>query len=301
MKTNHHRSLVLCALAIALGVSTGYAQKAKPAQKPKKTIIFAILDEGKSIEPIAFVNKGKLEPTANGSDEESVINAFAKEYYKPGTVYSMLAGGAGSGTVAVKAANNKSECGKNTAVVTASTKTILKGNIMSLATNGPIKNKVFNRRRPTPAERSDIEALVKAEYAKNKVKPIELHSQNLTALDVNNDGRPEFVGSYWVEIDKLTRGLLFFIAEKSQAGKITMTYTDYRLVDQASVMSGDIKAVDDGVYHELLLDAYDYDGDGNGEIFTYESSFEGAGFTAYKRSGSKWIKAIEVSNYHCAF
>jgi hypothetical protein len=55
------------------------------------------------------------------------------------------------------------------------------------------------------------------------------------------------------------------------------------------------------VYHELLLDVYDYDGDGKNEIFTYEQSFEGAGFTAYKKSGSKWTKAIEVANYHCGY
>lgn len=290
------------AIVFVFSVSNVFAQKPKPVVKSGKRIIFAVLNDGKSIEPVAYVNKGKVEPTVNGSDDKAIVAAFAKSYYKPGTNYQLVFGGALAGTVTVKAANIKSECAPNTAVVnTSPVKTPLKGFVMALATNGEIKKKSSVRRRPTAGEKSDIESLVKAEYAKNKLTPDVLHYQNLTALDVNNDGRIEFVGSYWIEVDKLTRALLFFIAEKDSKGKLAMSYSDYRSIDQASTMSGAIKDVDDGIYHELLLDVYDYDGDGNSEIFTYEQSFEGAGFTAYKKKGSKWIKAIEVANYHCGY
>ena len=66
-------------------------------------------------------------------------------------------------------------------------------------------------------------------------------------------------------------------------------------------MSQEIKDVDDGIYHEVLLDSYDFDGDGVNEIFTTQPSFEGAGFTAYQRKGSKWTNIFENSNYHCAY
>jgi len=66
-------------------------------------------------------------------------------------------------------------------------------------------------------------------------------------------------------------------------------------------MSGEIKSVDEGVYHELLLDTFDYDGDGTAEIFTYTQSFEGAGFDAYRRSGGKWVRAFDYANYHCGY
>lgn len=294
---------MLCALTVALSASAAFGQKAKPAApKPQKSVIFAVLNDGKTLEPIAYVNKGKLEPTVNGSDEAGIIAAFAKSYYKTGTKYQMLFGSAAAGTVSVTSANNKAECAPNTAnVTTSSTKTTLKGFVMSLATNGAIKNTAGVRRRPTADERAEIEALVKTEYAKSKLTPKVLHSQNLTVLDVNNDGRPEYVGSYWIEIDKNTRGLLFFIAEKAASGKIGMNYADGRMIDKGSVMSGSMKDVEDGIYNEVLLEAYDYDGDGSAEIFTYEPSFEGAGFTAYKRSGGKWEKAVEVSNYHCGY
>jgi hypothetical protein len=303
MKQNHHKLLSLCALAVISLASSAFGQKAKPAiQKTQKSVIFAVLNDGKTLEPVAYVNKGKLEPAVNGSDDSGVIAAFAKTYYKPGTKYQMLFGSAAGGTVSVVSANNKAECAPNTANATAtSSKTTLKGFVMSLATNGTIKNTASVRRRPTAAERTEVESLVKAEYARNNLTPKVLHSQNLTVLDVNNDGRPEFVGSYWIEIDKTTRGLLFFIAEKQASGKVTFNYSDYHAVDQQSVMSGALKDVDDGVLNEVLLEAYDYDGDGNAEIFTYQPSFEGAGFFAYKRSGDKWEKALEVANYHCGY
>jgi hypothetical protein len=67
-------------------------------------------------------------------------------------------------------------------------------------------------------------------------------------------------------------------------------------------MSGEITALDEGIYHEMLLDTLDYDADGTGEIFTHVRSFEGAGFMVYKRgAGGKWTKVFEGSNYHCAF
>jgi hypothetical protein len=66
-------------------------------------------------------------------------------------------------------------------------------------------------------------------------------------------------------------------------------------------MGDDIGAIDNGVHHELLLDVFDYDSDGTKEIFTYAPSFEGAGFTVYRRDAGKWVKAFEASNYRCAF
>lgn len=301
----NRRFLYFVAVAVMLTffcVTAGFAQKSKPVQKAPKQIIFAVLSDGKSLEPIAYINKGLLEPSVNGSDGSDIISAFAKTYYKPATKYTLVFGGASAGTVTVKSANNKYECAPNTANVTVSSaKANLRGNVMALATNADVKSKTIERRRPTVVERREIESLVNGIYAANKLTPKKLNSQNLTVLDVDNDGRPDFVGSYWVDVDKSTRALVFFIAEKGSDGKIKVTYDDFRTIDQGSVMSGDIKDVDNGIYHELLLDAFDYDGDGKSEIFTYTASFEGAGFTAYKKVGDKWTKAIEVSNYHCGY
>ncbi|MBV9216954.1 MAG: hypothetical protein JO053_12340 [Acidobacteria bacterium] len=286
----------VCVLFVAGGIAA--------AQKPVKPIIFAVLSDGTSAEPIAYVNKGKLEAAVGGDASPNVISAFDKAYYKPGTVYKLIFGGANVGTVTAKSSDPKAECSKNMGTVTTkSSKVTLKGLVMGLATSAPIKSTTGSfRRKPTDAEKAEMDALAKAEYAKQKLTPKLLHYQNLTAIDVDNDGKPEFVASYWIEIDKLTRGLLFFIAQRGSNGKYSIGYREYRTIDQSGLMSGaSLKDIDEGTLHELLLDSYDYDGDGTGEIFTYKQSFEGAGFTVYKRNGSKWAKAFEGSNYHCGF
>ncbi|HEX3101406.1 MAG TPA: hypothetical protein VHQ01_06440 [Pyrinomonadaceae bacterium] len=298
MKNRNLCVAVFAAMLLSLSAVGAFAQKA--AAKP---IIFAVLGDGKSLEPIAYINKNKLEPPANGSDAVNIVAAFNKAYYKPGAVYKLIFGGASAGTVTAKSSDAKAECSKNVGTATTSaTKTPLKGLVMGLATNGPVKTTTVSyRRKPTAAEKDEIDALAKAEFVKQKLTPKVLRYQNLTALDVDNDGKADIVGSYWVEIDKQTRGLLFFIASKDSKGKYAMGYHEYRSIDQANVMSGEIKAVDDGVLHELLLDVYDFDGDGTAEIFTYEQSFEGAGFNVYHRSGSKWTRIFEGSNYHCGY
>jgi hypothetical protein len=186
--------------------------------------------------------------------------------------------------------------------VTSGNKTPLKGLVMGLATNAQARTNGY-RRKPTAAEKTEMAGLAKTEFLKHKLTPTEknLHYQNLTAIDVDGDGKAEIVASYWIEIDKLTRGLLFFIAQKGSSGKYSIAVRNYRSVDQSGVMSGEIKNIDEGVLHELLLDSFDVDGDGVNEIFTYTQSFEGAGFNVYRRSGSKWAKSYEFNNYHCGY
>lgn len=277
------------------------AQNSKP-----KTIIFGVLNDGSTLEPIAFVEKGKLTPTVNGSDESTIITAFNKTYYKPKTTYSLIFGGIKTGSVTVKSSDPKSECSANMANVTyQSTKARLKGFVMALATNASTKNTATGvRRLPTAAERVQIETLVRAEFTKQKVAASaqkNLRYHNLTALDANSDGSAEFVGSYWVVTSKTERALLFFIADKNKSGKYALDFSEFKAVKESEVMSGEIKHVDEGIYNELLLDVFDYDADGTGEIFTYIQSFEGSGFNVYRRENSKWTKSFEGSNYHCGY
>lgn len=280
------------------------AQKiASSSRKSVKPIIFAVLNDGLSLEPVAYIDKGKLEEMVTGSDEPAAILTFDKAYYKKGTAYTLIFGGAAAGTSSVKSSNPNAECSKNVATaVTKTSKTPLKGNVMALATNAPSKSTAGFRRKPTAAEKIEADSIAKAEFAKQKLTPKVLRFHNLTAVDLDNDGTAEIVGSYWVDIDKTTRGLLFLIAGKGNSGKYTVGYEEYRRVDQGNIMGGgSIKDVDGGIYNELLLDFYDIDGDGTGEIFTYVPGYEGAGFNVYRRNGSKWTRTFEGSNYHCAF
>ncbi|HEY0426433.1 MAG TPA: hypothetical protein VGC76_01380 [Pyrinomonadaceae bacterium] len=305
MKKTFFAKTLVCLLTVFLSISATSAQKNKPVKTKAKPIIFAVLNDGKTLEPIAVIDNGKLTQASDGGDDAKKIAAFVKTYYQPKTTYQLVFGGAGDGTVTIDKSNAASDCAKNMAEVTTVAKTAkLSGLVMGLATSAPI-NKIAKviRRKPTPAERAEIEALVRAEYAKQKVSDNvlkNLHYHNLTALDVDNDGSAEMVGSFWIETAPTERALLFFIADKT-GGKYSFGYSDFKIVKQDEVMSGNIKDLDNGVYNELLLDILDYNGDKTSEIFTYVESFEGAGFNAYKREGGKWVKAFEGSNYHCAF
>lgn len=303
MKANRFESFVVSALVLASTVTPLVGQRKNPPAKPPKQIIFAVLYDGAVLEPVAYINGRRLENPVGGDSDKGIINAFSKVYYKNGTTYRFVFGGTGAGSVTVKKSNATGDCSRNTAQIGVnSPKVIPKGFVMGLATNAVIKNKAAGvRRRPTTAERNEAEALVKKEFAKQKLTATVLKSQNLTAIDVNNDGKLELVGTYWIEVDKFTRDLLFFIADKGANGKYTIGVANYSRIEQKDVMSQNIKDVDDGVYHEVFLESFDFDGDGVNEIFTYQPSFEGAGFTAYKRVGKKWDNIFENANYRCGY
>lgn len=274
------------------------------AQKGRKPVIFAVLQDGRMLEPIAFVQDGKLKGPEGDGAAMSNGAEFGKVYYKKGAKYNLIFGGTNAGTATVTKFESV-ECMPNMALTSvASTKTKLGGFVMALAVDPSLKISGSGlRRKPTAAERTAVEALVRAELQKNKVsasatKTLRYH--NLTAIDANNDKNVELVGSYWVPTSATSRALLFFIAEPT-GGKFKFGFTEFREVKQEEVMSGEIGAVDKGVYHELLLDVFDYNGDGVSEIFTYGEGFEGASFTAYRKMDGKWIRDFEGSNYHCGY
>jgi hypothetical protein len=306
MKKISFVKIFACLLIVILLISPIAAQRRKPVKTKTKPIIFAVLNDGKTLEPIAVIDKGVLVETSDGSDDIKKITAFTKMYYAPKATYRLVFGGVDAGTVTINKSDPNAECSKNTAeVTTVSPKAKLSGLVMGLATSAPTNKTAKGvRRLPTFPERAEIEKLVRAEFAKLKVSASalkNLHYHNLTALDVDNDGTAEMVGSFWVETAPTERALLFFIAEKKADKLYAIGFSDSKIIKQEDVMSGEIKAVDEGVLNELLLDVLDYNGDKTSEIFTYVQSFEGSGFNAYKREGGKWVKAFEGSNYHCGY
>ncbi len=293
-------------LAFLFFASTAGAQTAA-RRSTARAPIFAVLGDGTSIEPIGYVDgRGRMTPAIDGGSERRVLNAFHKTYFAKGKTYPLIFGGASAGLVTVTSSDPSAECinflGK---VTTKTTKTPLKGNVMALATAIKLSKPGSGvRRLPTPAERSEIETLIRAEYAKNGVPEsatANLRSHNLTALDVDSDANAELVGTYWVDLSPTDRGLLFFIAHRGADGKYVFGHSEYGKVAQSETMSEDIKDVDSGVYHERLLDIFDVDGDGVSEIFTYVMSFESAGFNVYKRKTNGWGLHFETSNYHCGY
>lgn len=298
------KKISIFAVLILLTVSAAFSQKrGKTAAKPKP-VVFAVLDDGKTLEPIGEIDKGELIAIPGEGDDKSLMN-FVRTYYQPKTNYSLIFGGKLNGLVSVVSSNPKSDCGKNLATVaTKSSRTNLKGLVMGLATNArtqAVSNGV--RRFPTYTERAEAEALVRAEFAKQGVSEEaikNLHYYNLTALDFNNDGKAEMVGTFWTESSPKERNLLFFIAEQASNGKYEFGYSDYQKITPDDLMSGELKDLDE-LGGELLLDILEYNGDNTAEVFTINRAFEGNNFYVYSKIDGKWKRVYEGYNYHCAY
>jgi hypothetical protein len=274
--------------------------KAKP---PQHSVVFAVLDSGKRVEPIASIAGGKLGDVSTGEGEGK---KFATSFYKPGSAYAVIFGGVADGKLSIVKSNIGTECGGSSAETKATpVKAKLSSLVMALATNAKLKaDEVGYRRRPTTEERAEIEKLVRAEFTKQgtpdaAVKNLKYH--NLTAVDLDRDDKAEFVGSYWIAPSADERRLLFFIAGNDAAGKLGFMVNDYSLVKPDDVMTSDVKDLDSGVGHELLIDVLDVDGDGVREIFTIGQAFEGNNYHVYKRAAGKWSKVHETYSYRCAY
>jgi hypothetical protein len=294
------KKIITLSLLIAMFASIVTAQKTA-----MKKAVFAVAFDGKSIEPIAFIEDGKLTAPVGGDADGKALTDFVRVFYKPKTTYDLIFGGAVAGKVTAIKGNAAADCAKNVGTVaTTSAKVKLKGLVMALATNAATPKVTSYRRLPTAVERREIEKSVREELTTNKVSAKNqkvLRYLNLTAVDVNHDETPEFVGSYWVSTSATERGLLFFIAEKDANGSYALSQNSFNLVKQKDVMSGAIKDIDEGIYHELFLDVFDVDGDGSSEIFTMTQSFEGNSFTVYSKGKDGWSKSFEGSNYHCGY
>ena len=299
-----NKALRLLAAALFLSLNIA-AQLPNLTLQPAKPIIFAVVYDGSTIEPIAYIEKGELMRAESGGDTRDSLIAFSNTYYKPKSTYTLVFGGAADGKVQINRTYSPGDCsGNSTDVSTKPKKSVLKGSVMALATNADIRlTSEGVRRRPTPAERAEIEALVRAEFRKQKgsAKIMKLRNHNLTAVDVDRDGQMEFIGSYWIAPEDNERRLLFFIAEKSGTGKYSLVLSDFQRYTPENIMSEDPKDLDGGVYHELLLDVFDVNGDGVSEIFTTTQAFEGRNFHVYSREGDKWVKNFETYNYRCVY
>ena len=303
--------LVVAMTLLAVLFVTPIAAQKRPKKGPvkpaaKRPIIFAVISDGKWLEPIALVdNKVLKEPVSGGGANVAELTAFGARHYVPGTKYRLIFGGKQAGTVRVESSDPSSDCTSNQAQNTYSSPSAkLKGNVMALATNVPTTTVGSGvRRLPTAAERASIEALVRTKFTEHGVPAgalSPLQYLNLTALDVDSDGKEEFVGTFWAKTSADKRTLLFFIAQKGSSG-IELGYSELADIPKAEVMSDDLSDVDRGILQEKLLDVFDVDGDGTAEVFSIDQSFEGATFRVYRRTGAEWRRIYEFYNYHCGF
>ena len=284
-------SLLVCAQGVA-----GARQKTArtvAAQGGGGAVVLAVSKHEANVttEPVVIYRGGAyVKPPV---EDEAGSRSFVREYFRPGRQFRILSGGGEAGALTVSKYLEPG-CVGLVAEAKAETQARLGGRVKALATDsqtlggGPVA-----RRAPTEAERARAVELARASYAKNRV-PAALVSKmevvNLTATDLDRDGRFELVGS--------------FLVEKKGAPAAANAYTLFLIMEPAGET---LKAAwewfhrgYEGEYADRhFIDQVDFDGDGVGEIVAEGTYYESNDYVIYKRQQGRWRPVYQGGGGGC--
>ena len=153
-----------------------------------------------------------------GDEDKAGQKKFAAEYFAGGRTYRLISGGGDAGSVAVKKWSEG--CNNVHAEVTPSTSVRLGGQVKALATTSDsLGKRASSRRAPTDEERTGVMTLVKSIYTQNRTPAGLIPSikvTNLTATDLDGDGKYELVGSFTLAAKNKFERDLFLIAHQQE-------------------------------------------------------------------------------------
>lgn len=262
------------------------------AQTRSSAVVFIISGSGSeaSMDAVVVVDGKQLRAPYNGEKEEAQ-KKFGEQYFAAGKVYRVIFGGGEAGTVKV----DKWSVGCNNihAQVTTATSAKLGGRVMALATSSATLGKrSVSRRPPTEAERSAVLALMKSIYQQNRT-PATLMSQikvsNLTATDLDGDGKYEIIGSFALAAKNKFERDLFLIA-KPQGDKFVADFVKFQAYQPPP---------EEFLYGIDYVEQLDLDGDGVGEVFAEQGGFDGYAWLIFKKVAGRWRQVHEMAGDAC--
>lgn len=274
-------SLVFLALLASFHSQANSSATARSGQRNTSIVIFAIWGEsgeGSMDAVVVFRNKRFLEPFTD--EQKDRQKAFAEEYLTPGRKYRLIFGGGEAGTVTVKKWSEG--CNSVHAEVGTSTSVRLGGQVKALATNSDsLGQRASSRRAPTDAERASVMKLVKRIYSQRRTPAGLIPSikvTNLTATDLDGDGKYEMIGSFTLAATNKFERDLFLIA-KSVGPGLRADFVKFQAYQPPP---------EEFLYSIDLVDQLDVDGDGVGEVFAVQGGFDGYGYLIFKKMGGRW-------------
>lgn len=280
---------------------------------PKSVVLFCVSSAGPtetSLEPLLIIDGGKYANPVAGDSDASELTQFGKTFYGSGTKYRLLFGGGEAGSVSVVKPSIDSECFRTGASVKLNAQANIKlnRNVMALATNSESVGRAqISRRAPTPSERAEgIRVAKKSFEAKGTPTAIlpTIGVVNLTATDLDGDGKAELIGTFVVKQTKgvASRHVLFLIAEQQGQSYQAALSNVERFTTKDIMSGGSLNSIGaEGIYTERLVDQLDLDADGTGEVISITNGFEGVTYKIYSRHAGTWLSVYEFGSYRCAF
>lgn len=271
-------------------------------KKSQKSVLFCLerYEDGKTaMEPIVILSSGKflapptgIESTEDLADQDVESVKFLKNYYRKGQSYRVVFGTAEDGTVTVMKPQ-ESGCVSLSAQVSVASSVKLGGRVYALATDHPTLGvgKKRSRRAPTPEERSAAIAIAK-DFLRGKKVPAALMKLmqvgNLTAVDLNGDGKDELVGNF--EIDQSdtvleARSLFFILSPVGVEFKIA--FSEY------------YQGSEEQYRRSIFIDHLDLDGDDISEVIVRTTYYESFSYSIIKNKGGKWVNVYTGGESGC--
>jgi hypothetical protein len=275
---------------------SGAQTKAPQAAASKETVVFAVKKyDMAQMEPVVIVRRGAYvkppidESDVTGGDIEAQSKRFIGEYFRPARKYRLLFGGGESGTVAVEKYLEPG-CVGMVAEVKTETQARLGGEVQALAVSSDTVGRgASSRRAPTEAERASALELARAALARNGVPAAlvkKMETLNLTASDLDRDGRAELVGSFRSVAADYTNYALFMIFEPA-GEKFKAALTWYH------------KGVEATAADRRFVDQLDLDGDGVSEVIAEGHYYESNDYFIYKKQRGQWRTVYQGGGGGC--
>ena len=230
------------------------------------------------MEPIVIINGVKYTPPPVDA-EPAVTKKFSNNYFRTGRRYRIVFGGGDAGNLTVQK-EIEAGCVSLIAEVGVETAVRLGGQVQALAVSSDnIGRGESSRRAPTEDERASALEVARALYAQKGVGTDlikKMKTGNLTATDLERDGKFELIGNFEIEGGNYVEYNLFIIFEPAAAGKYKAAWTWYHKGGEADLQD------------RTLVDAVDLDGDGTAEVIAAGHYYESNDYVIYKRQAGKW-------------
>ncbi len=284
--------LLTLLLMIFLAPREGNSAATTAAQPRKGVVVFSVSAESGtgSMDAVVIVD-GKQLRAPYSDEQKDRQKSFANEYFAPGKVYRLIFGGGEAGNVTVQKWSEG--CNNVHAEVTPATTARLGGKVMALATSSETLGKRASARRaPTDAERAAVMALMKSIYSQHRTPAgliASIKVTNITATDLNGDGKYEMIASFTSAAKNKFERDLFLIAHQQGASMRAdfVKFQAYQPPPETFLSSID------------FIDQLDLDGDGTGEVFATQGGFDGYALLIFKRVNGRWRQVFDQIGDAC--